>query len=460
MTNLDGYDWGSLGFHGNQLPGDPGVVADTATAFRSTADHLSLASRSLRRLDSSSDTCSEAVEKIVRKANDVADVLDRVYARYADASGALSAYAPVLAMAQQQAEQALRGATQARHDHDVASSNAAQARAHALTTVDPAQRQEFLQHYYAQRARAESASSSLDHARAVILQAMSDRDDAANRAAGQINDVIDQNGLNDGLRDHLGEVLHDLKDLAAYVYEHDPLLKALVDSVKATAKWVWDNIDTIALVLTVVAFAISWVPGVGQIALGLALLARAASALSTAKSLLVMAQTGLRSYKTHDWGPFIQAGGSFLVSYGVGKVARGITNQVSKRAVAGLIDESLGQTGTLRTAENAMLRGGLAPGYHPGHNPLARMTAEGRVADRLVSTFKGSDYTTRASDLGHVVHIAESDAAHQVLTDVVLKPLSQAGDAVVQAGANSAHDHSPSGYRSITQGPRTGGSGW
>ena len=233
MTNLDGYDWGSLGFHGNQLPGDPGVVADTATAFRSTADHLSLASRSLRRLDSSSDTCSEAVEKIVRKANDVADVLDRVYARYADASGALSAYAPVLALAQQQAEQALRGATQARHDHDVASNNAAQARAHALATVDPAQRQEFLQHYYAQRARAESASSSLDHARAVILQAMSDRDDAANRAAGQINDVIeDQNGLNDGLRDHLGEVLHDLKDLAAYVYEHDPLLKALVDGIQ------------------------------------------------------------------------------------------------------------------------------------------------------------------------------------------------------------------------------------
>ena len=77
------------------------------------------------------------------------------------------------------------------------------------------------------------------------------------------------------------------------------LMKPAIDALKAVGKWVWDHIDGIALVLTVAAIALSWVPFVGAV---LALAATAARGLAVLKSGIEMSRKVIDAGRKGDWG--------------------------------------------------------------------------------------------------------------------------------------------------------------
>lgn len=442
MTNLDVYDWTVVGYASNQLPGDPEVVAQTASAFRSTADQLSLAARSLRRLNETSDTCSEAVDKIVGKAAQVAGLLDEVYARYASSSGALTAYAPVLANAQSQAEQALRSAAQARHDHDVARENALLAYGHAAATIDPQQRQELLAHAYGQQARADSASSSLASARAVIEAAIANRDFAATKAAGEIDGAISGSSVNDTLMDELGVLVNQAGHVLEWLWDH-PMILALVVPWLGQMRLIWEYADQLSLVLTIAALVcLPFFPPAAGV---LALCASVVGLVGDAKHLLKDSQTGDRSQLAADavWTavdliPFL---GKLGKLNRLGRLSKPIQNLASS-----MPSEKLG-TQAQRFAEQQLGRASLPKFTRATGHAVEALAQDVRKTDRAVGDFM-QQVSVVPEQLRHrLMKNLGTEQAHQVLSHAigheiknVVEDLRTRSVETLEGGSDTAND--------------------
>jgi hypothetical protein len=464
-------DWTSVGLHSHPIPGDPAVVQATAGAFRQTATRLGDAANGLRRLDST-ETESLAVTKLLSNAREVAGLLELALDRYDVAADALAAYGPVQAEAKAKAEAAVRDAMTARGVHDRAAANANNLRLGAMTTIDPQQRQDFLQAYHQAKAQAADASSSYESARARVLGAIEERDRAAAHATRQISGAIADREINDDLFDQLGELWEGVKDLAAEVAK-SPLLKAAIDAAIAAATWVWENIDLIVLVLTVVAFAISWVPVLGQVAVAIALAARVAVTIAKVIHAAKFAIAVAKGVRTGDYRDLVKEGAMLLLGKALGKGANKLVEkgmaQVGKKAVQGLIKESVKQTRSYRTANNTLFGGGkTTPTYHPGHDLAGDLFGRNdiaRRADGLISTFKGTDFTPHVRDLAHLAQVSQSDPVQGVVNEVVDRAIvDPVKDQVIEPLVDRAVDQLPpprSGEHRMAQVPcGPGGSVW
>lgn len=98
------HDWSVLKWNSDPVPGDPDHVEQAATNYRSTATAIDGAASNLRRL--TSDSCSVAVDAILKQSHEAAEALAKVSSRYSGTAYALAGYAPELREAQRMAEAA------------------------------------------------------------------------------------------------------------------------------------------------------------------------------------------------------------------------------------------------------------------------------------------------------------------------------------------------------------------
>jgi len=377
-------DWSSVGFHSHPIPGDPAAVQATASAFRETASRLSEAANGLRRLDSA-ETESLAVTKLLSNAREVAGLLELALDRYDVAADALAAYGPVQAQAKATAEAAVRDAMTARGLHDRAATNASNLRLGAMTTIDPQQRQDFLQAYHQAKAQAADASSSFESAKARVLGAISDRDRAADHAARQVSGAIANREINDDLFDQLGELWEGAQQFAADIVANNPLLKAVVDAAITAAKWVWDHIEQISLVLKVASILLGWVPFLGP---ALIILSRIADVVALIKAATTLAGSFAHGVQTGDFSGFLVGATLTVVTFGIGrgigKVAKADLSGVSKRA----FDRTVSGQGFTKAVAS------VGRSHHPVNKGLSFLTLADesgsihRTTDSLIDTLK------------------------------------------------------------------------
>src|SRR5579875_1031904 len=179
-------DWAPLGCGSDPVPGDPGAVSAEAAHLAGVARQVSGQVAALRRIAATADGGSLRGVFAARAgvcAADVAGQLAQVAGRYEKASAALAAWAPELAHAQALSLRALA---------------MAEAPYRTLRTLSPPQvpaggtltaGQEQDQQTF--RRLAGRAQSALDAARALLAQAVKDRDAAAARCAAAIRAASD-----------------------------------------------------------------------------------------------------------------------------------------------------------------------------------------------------------------------------------------------------------------------------
>ena len=339
------YDWSVVGYHSHPIPGDPADVAITAKMFARTAGFIEETASGLRRMDTS-DTQSDAVTELLSNAREIAGMLEQALDRYVVAGNALAAYAPRLEHARAQAEEALRAAQGARAEHDRASDNATNLWWGAKLSVEPQERTQFLHSYHQAKAQAAEAESAYNAARAKILSAIHDRDAAADQAANAINSSISGRDLNDSFLDKLGAAWEDLKEIVTSG------LASLPQVIKDIGNWIWEHLEEISLVLTVLALLLSWVPVVGQITMAIAAVARGLAILAKAADLVVMVREVhdltlkfREGLTTGNFAPFLASAGLFLVAALAGrKISKGLESSL-KRTSKTMFDRAVSEVG-------------------------------------------------------------------------------------------------------------------
>ena len=451
MTARPCYDWTPVGYGSHPIPGDADEVAQGAREFRQTAGYLRTAASGLERLESQDDTISEAVDALDHDMRQVISTLWSALDRYETAAGALDAYAPVLLRAQEQAEAALQAATEARREMQQSASTARHLYQQYATTLDPHRWQEITHDIRTANARTESANASYTDATRRIQDAIHLRDAAGDRAAALIQDSIDDSSLNDSLADRLKELVGDIADFveAQFGWAIDPIVDAL--------KFVWDHIDEISLALTLLALATAWIPGVDAVT---GALATAANAVALIKGAIQLESAVVRG----DWNGVVEYGIGVALSFVGAKAASGLLRRVSRGAFRSLARESVRETGSYRTATNALRDGVGTPDYHPAHKflnfdePLDPRAV--RRADQLVATFKGTDLTPLAKRDAIVIGTANKEQAYDAVKEVIKHGLDQGkqpiADAIIPDSPDSATG-APADYRVCRQ---PVGGGW
>ncbi len=275
------------------LAGDPEVVRTTATSYSETADAVTRAAQQIRNLARESATAtSDAIKALAENAGDVAARLERLNERYAIAGSALSTYGDALATAKESSSQ-----NADRYADAVDAYNHAQGQIdHFVSTQRSTGDIEQMEHaaemirYWAnQRAYAQQDVSTYITRHATIE---SERDAAAKTAKSQIDEAVDNDGLNDSMWDNI----------KGWVSDHAEFLKKLKDALG----WITTGLSVLSFFFPVLApFAL------------------AAAALTAGLSLLLAASGEI------SWLEF-GLDALALVTMGVGAVAGRTVSQAVK----------------------------------------------------------------------------------------------------------------------------------
>jgi len=277
--------WSAVGWDRDPTPGDPDAVAELAARFRRTAEAVRTAADGLKSIRSSDTYKGEGGKELRERTRDLAGKVKEVEERYAEAAEALDAYHPEQYAAQRLADDALRRAIEAQSQQNSAASTLFSFPAAPVdgTVEDPT----LTQARGAALRAGDEAKAALGQAEQDVRTAHQWQQEAAERAARKLRNVIKDDGLSDSRWD-------DVKGNAIAV-------------VKGLAK----VMDVIATVAGVLALVLAWVPVVGQV---LALVALVATAISFVAHLTLLV-TG-----NEGWGETILAGVS-LLTFGLGRVA-------------------------------------------------------------------------------------------------------------------------------------------
>lgn len=447
MYERNGYDWKVLGtaWGGDPIPGSPDVLVECAASFSSSAGNLGRAVDNLTRLQSTDDTCSEAVAAIMAKAVATAGTLAQVRLRYDTISQALTSYAPELREAQRMSVQAVTQATEAVRRRNAAKARNDDARLRSLT-VDQAARDAAMEDYYSSKADFEYADGDVQSAKALLSQAISKRNEAGTSAKNTIKGNIDGSSLNDTVGDYLSAAWEKISTF-----------------VTDMATWIWDHIDEISLVLTIL----------GAVFPPLAAVAAAARLLTYVKlgvNLLQGVATGIR---TGNWNDAIKAGitigitlvtlkaGSWLSGKAKGWVTRTVnTHNYNLRVdTQGKVNVILDKT--LRNVEFKQLKAVVAenrvlPWYHPGSSTVLNLQTSLNPAAKeswqqvngALSLMKGSDYKVIQATVQQLDDLASKAPISAEATDAMAKYAGQAAERAVQEGAGYVKSHLDSWFPS------------
>jgi hypothetical protein len=268
------------------VPGDPYQVAQLAKKLRTTANLISDQAQALRGLCTDEFWDSEAGEKFRSTAVDTANKLDKTYRRYDAAASATEGYGPELDEAQRLSLRARTAAQNAQADKDSAASR--------LSVIkDPKDADPQVAKL---KQLGTDGDTALAAAHRTLQSALDIRDDAARRAAAQISQVIEDDGLKDGFWDGVKHWIHQNADW--------------IKKVADIAGWV-------ATACGVLALLVGWIPIIGQ---ALAAVLTAVALVATAISLLCH----LALILSGD-GNWLDVGIDVigLLSFGIGRAATG-----------------------------------------------------------------------------------------------------------------------------------------
>jgi hypothetical protein len=268
---------------GDPIPGDPELVEQAGRDYRLVAQAIETAASRLRTIAADMSMQSDAVAQIRERADGLAEQVGRAQERYEAIGRALFGYAQSLTEAQASSLKALKLAQDAQ-------ANLLSAR----WCINDAQRRlvwipdASVELTHAQR-REETATAELASARAILEQAISYRDDAAEAARRVIDAAKSHDGLNDS--------------------RWDNIKAATISMLESVAKVV----DMIAVGAGVLALLFAAVPFVGEFVAAVALLASIAS--------LALKLT-LKAFGEGTWLE-IRLAVLGVAAFGVGKVAIG-----------------------------------------------------------------------------------------------------------------------------------------
>lgn len=220
------------------VTGDSGRVLVMAERFRSTAESIRSAARSLRALDDGGSS-SDAVDAFMKKAEELAGQLGHAEGRYEATGSALSVYAGSLESAQQSAGRALREYEVAVDDEEAHERQARQYRGRALLETDDESKRYFEDQARLHEAKSDDARSRISSYGRVVDEA---HEAVAAAAALAISRIDDATG--DGLRD---SVFDDIGGVAGVAYEG---FQAWMVENDAWISQVSFLLDVVGLVLT------------------------------------------------------------------------------------------------------------------------------------------------------------------------------------------------------------------
>ncbi len=283
-------DWTPLDRDRDPVPGDYWQVETSGRRYREVADAIELAAKRLREIADANSMQGEAVEEFRSKALDVAKDIERAETRYRGVGDALVAYAPPLQNAQAQSADALQKARDARERLDQAERRASAAQDSLDDAADDADTSDMERALSGHSAAAADAEADLAAARRLCDDAVTMRDEAADRAINAIKEVEDSGDLNDGWWDNWGSKL-----------------------VSIIAEWA----GKIAAVAGILALAVGWIPIIGQaLAAALGTIALVASVVSLVANL-TLALTGEGSW----WNVALDA--ISVATFGIGRAISG-----------------------------------------------------------------------------------------------------------------------------------------
>ena len=295
-------NWGPLGWGCDPIPGCPDTVERIAREYLQTADSIGTAATSLRQLQSNGRICSEAVTAVLKGADELACKIDKVKYRYDDAGQALQGYGPHLRHAQQQSVEALRQAEAA-----VQSVQRCRREGEAIRQewrLNAGAGQGFDDSYreraHAADLRAGQHAQSLESAKALLRQAIEERDDAATTAAGRIDCAVEASRVNDSVWDKVVDTWQKIEKAL------EPL---------------WPILDAALLVLSVAAL---FIPG-GAALTAVIWTARALRVISTVHTAY---ETAKSLFKGDWWGV-----GAGVLSLAGGKIAEKIGGGIVRKAL-------------------------------------------------------------------------------------------------------------------------------
>ncbi len=280
MSN--GIDWRYLGYDGDPIPGCPATVEDGAAAYQRTAQDLSSGARALSTMVGSTEAIvMKTMDAIREDADDVRAGMSELVGRYSMAHAALRDYGPALRRAQDQARAAAADAIGAKRRYGMHVEEV-QAQRRAMLSFEADQRSRAVEQAQMATTRANYANAELQSAHDRIAAAIAQRDEAAERAVGLIRDGDELCALKDTWQDRAQEVVAlGLATLGAAG-------KAVVQGIIDFGKLVWEHIDTIALVLDVIAIGLGVAalafPPLAVVAAGFRFAGWGARAISTVKT--------------------------------------------------------------------------------------------------------------------------------------------------------------------------------
>ena len=191
------------------VPGDPAAVAGLVHRLDATAEVMRDQTERMRGIDAKSFWEGEAAEQFARHQEELPPLLDRLVERYARVSAALAAYHPSLDEAQAMARQALARARVAEADITTAErgleameqhAQDARLRADQQTATSPPGSPPVEPEPWAGPnwdAALVEAKADMDAARRLLDDAKELRDEAAQRATGEIDAAIDDDLKNE-----------------------------------------------------------------------------------------------------------------------------------------------------------------------------------------------------------------------------------------------------------------------
>lgn len=299
----------------NELDGDPDELDSLARVFETNADAISNASTSIRKLTmQGNDLESEAFGSLAEKARKIDSGLYQTATRYRSMAQAVRGFSRVLREEQSAANGHLEGARNAYRDERRAATDYATAQV-MTRSVDESSRQQGMDLGRSARAQHQAAQSNL-RANKAKLNAAIDRVRNANVAAsGKVQDAMEQSGLDDTLLDKVVEV--GKKALAI---------------AKTVGQWVWDNLETISLVVKVLAVVTAGVPILG------AVMGALSTGLLVAVKIKGFIKTGTtiwsvgRDISEGNYSGAAKTALTFGANYVAGKVIGAASKSVSKAA--------------------------------------------------------------------------------------------------------------------------------
>jgi hypothetical protein len=294
------YDWSPVGLGTDPIPGDPVVLRDEATKYKSVAESITEAATNLRNIANTGDASGEFVEAFATQANEVADRISKAEIKYTGLADALREYAGPLEQFQQDSVTILNRAINA----SSVAADGAKWEQHwtrellepNLTPADTERIQKQLDQAIQDRQEGESGASV---ARADLEQLGFDRDQAAHAAAQKIQQTGDECGINDSGWDNWVQ----------FWEENDEL----IDNIMKYA----------AMVGAVLAVVAMFVPGLNVIVGGIIL------AITIASVLNAVAQV---SAGTKPLAEGILDVALALVPLGLGKLAKGAVSTATSAA--------------------------------------------------------------------------------------------------------------------------------